>query len=30
MSIEPVVGPEEDPYSIREEDLPKIWKSTIN
>lgn len=24
MSIEPVVGPEEDPYSIREEDLPQI------
>lgn len=26
MSIEPVVGPEEDPYSIREEDLPKIME----
>lgn len=26
MSIEPVVGPEEDPYSIREEDLPTIMK----
>lgn len=24
ISIEPVVGPEEDPYSIREQDLPKI------
>ncbi len=26
MSIEPVVGPEEDPYSIREQDLPKIME----
>ncbi len=26
MSIEPVVGPEEDPYSIREEDLPVIME----
>ena len=26
MSIEPVVGPEEDPYSIREEDLPQIME----
>ena len=26
MSIEPVVGPEEDPYSIREEDLPTIME----
>ena len=26
MSIEPVVGPEEDPYSIREQDLPQIMK----
>ncbi len=26
MSIEPVVGPEEDPYSIREEDLPRIME----
>lgn len=26
MSIEPVVGPEEDPYSIREEDLPAIME----
>ncbi|MFR8738770.1 MAG: SPASM domain-containing protein, partial [Eubacterium sp.] len=25
-SIEPVVGPEEDPYSIREEDLPTIME----
>ncbi|MBR3173016.1 MAG: thioether cross-link-forming SCIFF peptide maturase [Eubacterium sp.] len=24
ISIEPVVGPEEDPYSIREQDLPQI------
>ena len=24
ISIEPVVGPEEDPYSIREKDLPQI------
>ena len=24
MSVEPVVGPETDPYAIREEDLPKI------
>lgn len=24
MSIEPVVGPEDEPYSIREQDLPKI------
>ena len=24
ISIEPVVGPEEDPYSIRESDLPKV------
>ena len=24
MSIEPVVGPDDDPYSIREEDLPQI------
>ena len=26
MSIEPVVGPEEDPYSIREQDLPQIME----
>ncbi len=26
MSIEPVVGPEEDPYSIREKDLPQIME----
>ena len=26
MSIEPVVGPDEDPYSIREQDLPKIME----
>lgn len=26
MSIEPVVGPEEDPYSIKEEDLPTIME----
>lgn len=26
MSIEPVVGLEEDPYSIREEDLPRIME----
>ena len=26
MSIEPVVGPEEDPYSIREQDLPAIME----
>lgn len=26
MSIEPVVGPEEDPYSIREEDLSQIME----
>lgn len=26
MSIEPVVGPEEEPYSIREQDLPKIME----
>ena len=26
MSIEPVVGPEEDPYSIRRQDLPKIME----
>ena len=26
MSIEPVVGPEEDPYAIREEDLPQIME----
>ena len=26
MSIEPVVGPEEDPYSIREHDLPQIME----
>lgn len=26
MSIEPVVGPEEDPYSIREQDIPQIME----
>lgn len=26
MSIEPVVGPEEEPYSIREQDLPQIME----
>ncbi len=26
MSIEPVVGPEEDPYAIREKDLPVIME----
>ena len=26
MSIEPVVGPEEDPYSMREQDLPQIME----
>lgn len=26
MSIEPVVGPEDEPYSIREQDLPKIME----
>lgn len=26
MSIEPVIGPEEDPYSIREQDLPQIME----
>lgn len=26
MSIEPVVGPEDDPYSIREQDLPTIME----
>ena len=26
MSIEPVVGPEEDPYSIRKQDLPQIME----
>lgn len=26
MSIEPVVGPEEDPYSIREQELPQIME----
>lgn len=26
MSIEPVVGPEEDPYSIREQNLPQIME----
>ena len=28
MSIEPVVGPEEDPYSIREQDLPQIMEES--
>ncbi|WP_129722615.1 thioether cross-link-forming SCIFF peptide maturase [Xylanivirga thermophila] len=30
ISIEPVVAPEEEDYSIREEDLPRIFKSYDN